>query len=233
MRNSQRVVLGVIGFLAALIVATAIWVGVAAPPMPELSGERATRTFDLAGFDGVDVSGQWSVTIERGDAWAVAVETPAEILDDVEIELDGDELSVRYEGGWCAGCFRDDTAIEVVITMPALESLEVSGTSTVRFSGFQGGALSVDVSGAIDLRGAASRFETLTLDLSGAGSVDFADVPTTNAEVDVSGAGNVTLSMAGGRLTGDMSGAANLEYSGSVSEESVEKSGFVNVRRRN
>jgi hypothetical protein len=38
--------------------------------------------------------------------------------------------------------------------------------------------------------------------------------------------------MAGGRLTGDMSGAASLEYYGTVSEESVDTSGMVNVRRR-
>jgi hypothetical protein len=48
----------------------------------------------------------------------------------------------------------------------------------------------------------------------------------------VSGAGNVKLRMAGGRLTGDVSGAANLEYYGPVSEQSVQQSGFVNVRRR-
>ena len=37
--------------------------------------------------------------------------------------------------------------------------------------------------------------------------------------------------MAGGRLTGDMSGAGNLAYLGTVSEQSVDTSGFVNIRR--
>jgi hypothetical protein len=57
-------------------------------------------------------------------------------------------------------------------------------------------------------------------------------VPVTDVEIDASGASNVTLRMAGGRLTGDMSGTANLEYYGTVSEERVERSGVVNVRRR-
>ncbi len=35
--------------------------------------------------------------------------------------------------------------------------------------------------------------------------------------------------MARGRLTGEMSGAGNLAYRGTVSEQSVETSGFVNV----
>jgi hypothetical protein len=70
------------------------------------------------------------------------------------------------------------------------------------------------------------------LDLSGVGNADLADVTVTDADVDVSGAGNVKLRMAGGRLTGGVSGAANLEYYGPVSEQSVQQSGFVNVRRR-
>jgi hypothetical protein len=233
MRNSQIAVLSAVGLVVAGMLAMGVWIRLVAEPPPELSGERATRNYDVAGFDRVDVSGQWTVTVERGDAWRVAVEAPAEVIDGVEIVPNGDELSVSYEGGWCAGCFRDDTALEATITMPALEALDISGASKVSFSGFDGRALSLDISGAVELTGAASRFETLTLDLSGAGSVDLEDSLVTNADIDVSGAGNVSLSMNGGRLTGEMSGAANLEYTGTVSEESVEKSGFVNVRRRN
>lgn len=231
MRNSQRVVLGVIAAIAALIVGLGIWVRAAAPEMPELSGQRATQAYDLAGFDGVEVSGQWHVTIERGDSWRVAVEAPVELVENLDVEIEGGRLSLDYEGGWCAGCFRDDRAIEATVTMPALESLDFSGTSSASFSGFEGSALSIDVSGGVDLRGTASRFDTLALDMSGAGNIDLAGAPVTNADVDVSGAGNIKLNMAGGRLTGDMSGTGNLEYSGTVSEESIDRAGLVNVRR--
>jgi Putative auto-transporter adhesin, head GIN domain len=233
MRKSHTAVLVALGLVVLLIGGLAVLARLVAGPALELSGERASRSYDFTGFDGVETSGQWQVTIERGDAWSVAVEAPLELLDNLEVELDGDELSLGYEGGWCPGCFRDENVVEATITMPVLVSLEVSGSSQLSFSGFEGDALSVDVSGAVELRGAAGRFDTLTLDLSGAGDVDLSEVPTTNVELDVSGAGNVELRMAGGRLTGDMSGAANLEYSGPVSEESVEQSGFVNVRRRN
>jgi hypothetical protein len=46
----------------------------------------------------------------------------------------------------------------------------------------------------------------------------------------VSGAADVALRMAGGRLTGHLSGAANLRYSGTVTEESVSTSGAANIR---
>jgi hypothetical protein len=232
MRKSQAAVVSVLGLVVVLMIGVAAWVRLFAEPLPELSGERRSRTYDHSGFDRVDVSGQWDITLERGDAWRVAVEVPAELADDVAVELAGDELSLSLERGWWPGGFGGGNELRATVTMPALEALDLSGATNLRFSGFDGAELSVDMSGAGDVRGNASRFDRLTLDMSGAGNADFGDVTVTDADVDVSGAGNVRLRMAGGRLTGDMSGAGNLEYSGPVREESVNRSGWVNVRRR-
>jgi hypothetical protein len=231
MRNSQRAVVGALALIVGVMVAFTLWVRLTADPVPQLSGQRTVRNYDHTGFDGIEIGGQWDVTLERGAAWSVALDVPAELSDDIEVELRGDRLSLSFEGGWCIGCF-DELELKATITMPALESLDMSGSSFVHFSGFQGTNLSLDLSGSGRIRGEASRFEALTLDMSGAASVELGDVPVTDAEVDVSGAGNVTLLMAGGRLSGDISGAANLNYYGTVSVESVDKSGMVNVRHR-
>jgi hypothetical protein len=239
MRNSQRAVAALLGIIVALMVVIAIWVGVTAPEPFELSGARTTKTYDFADFDGVEVAGQWQVTIERGDAWRVSVEAPAELADQVRVGLNGDVLNLAYAfrfGGPTRGGFgrvNVEKPLQATITMPALETLKTLGAPQLSLSGFEGGALSLNVNGAIDLTGAASRFDTLTLDLSGAGSIDLTDVPVTDANVDISGAANVKLRMAGGRLAGDMSGAANLEYYGTVSQEAIDRSGFVNVRHLN
>jgi hypothetical protein len=232
MRTSQLAVASALGLVVAVMVAFGVWIRLIAEPIPELSGERTSRTYDRSGFDGVDISGQWQVTIERADVWRVAVEAPVELIDELEVEVSGDRLSLGSERGWCPGCFRDDVVLRATITMPALESLDSSGTSMMSFSGFDGDTLSLDVSGSGQVRGVASRFDRLTLDMSGAAAIDLADVPVTDADVDVSGAGEVKLRMAGGRLSGDISGAANLEYSGTVSAETIDRSGMVNVRRR-
>lgn len=232
MRNSQRAVVGALGLIVAMMVAFTLWVRLNAEAAPELSGERTSRTYDHTGFDGIEISGQWRVDVERGDEWRVAVDVPAELLEDVEVELRGDRLSLGFEGGWCMACFREGLELKATVTMPVLESLDMSGSSFVRFTGFEGSNLSLDLSGSGEIRGAASRFDALTLDMSGAANVELADVPVTDANVDISGAGKVALRMAGGRLTGDISGATNLEYYGTVSAEDVDKSGMVNVRHR-
>lgn len=234
MRNSQRAVAGLLGAIVVLLIAAAIWIRIAAPPTIGLSGERATRTYDYADFAAVSVSGQWQVTVERGDAWRVTIDVPAEVVDRVRVERSGDALTLEYEGGWWFGPFgRQTEAPQATITMPALESLVLSGTSTLSFTGFEGERLALTSSGASEVRAASGRFETLALVMSGAGNIDLDDLLVTNADIQVSGAGNLRLNMAGGRLTGSMSGAGNLDYRGTVSEQSVSTSGVVNVRRRN
>jgi putative autotransporter adhesin-like protein len=232
MRNSQRVMLVLLGVIVGLMVVVAVWVRAGAPALPQLSGERATRTFDFTDFDGVHVECQCQVTIERGDAWRISVEMPVEVVDRVRVRREGDVLTLGQEGPWLGG-FDEDRSLRATITMPVLEKLGFSGMSQLTFSGFDGNSLSIDAGGAGMIRGTASRFDSLLLDMSGFGNIDLGDVAFTNADVDHSGFGNVTLRMAGGRLRGDLSGFGSLEYFGTVSEENVDKSGFGSIRRRN
>jgi len=232
MRTSQRVVAATLGAIVVLLVVIAVSIRVTAPAAPVFSGERASPTYDYANFDGIEISGQWQVTIERGDAWRVAIDAPAELVDTLRVEQDGDRLELDIDGErWFGGFGRDNDGPEATITMPALESITLSGASQVSFSGFDGDRLSIVSSGASEVRATAGRFDTLSLELSGAGNADLDEISVTNADVSASGAANITLNMAGGRLTGDMSGAGNLAYRGTVSEQSIDTSGFVNVRR--
>jgi hypothetical protein len=231
MRNSQRAVAAALGVIVVAMLGVAIWVRLNAEAAPQLSGERASRTYDLTGFDGVAASGQWDLTIERGEAWRVAVEVPTEVVEDLRVEVDGDELSLGFERVWWFGDDNGRNLLRATVTLPALESVVLSGASQLSFSGFAGERLAVTSSGASRIEGLASRFDALELTMSGAGSADLDDVSATNAEVAVSGAANVRLRMSGGRLTGRMSGAGNLVYLGTVSEQSVVASGMVNIRR--
>ena len=97
-----------------------------APAAPVFSGERDSRTHDYANFDGIEVSGQWQITLERGDAWRVAIDAPAELVDNLRVEQDGDRLELDIDGErWFGGFGRDNDGPKATITMPALESIDV------------------------------------------------------------------------------------------------------------
>jgi len=227
MRNSQRALYAGLGFVAFLLVAGAVWMRVGATTGPQISGERSTLTPALGDFAGVGASGLWDLTVVRGDAWRVELDVPVELVDRIEARVEDGRLVLGLEdGSWFGGCgVADRCRMKASITLPELREVSLSGATTFDFSGFDGAELTVVMSGASDLEGDSSRYDDLDLTLSGAGNVDLDGVTVTNAAVSVSGAASVSLRMGGGRLTGDVSGASSLEYSGAVSEQSVSSSG--------
>jgi len=230
MSNSQRTLLGGIGFVAFLLIVGAVWSRVTMTTVPPISGDRTTLTPALAGFAGVEASGRWDSTVARGDAWRVELDVPVELADRLEARVEAGRLVLGFEG-WLGGCGDTDRCrMTARITLPELREVHLSGATTVDFSGFDGERLTVETSGAGEVDGSLSRYDELDLTTSGAGDIDLDGVTATNAKVSVSGAGSIALRMAGGRLTGELSGAGRLRYSGAVSEESVSTSGAASVR---
>jgi hypothetical protein len=232
MSNSQRALLAGLGFVAFLMIVGAVWTRATVTTGPQISGERGTLTPALADFAGVEASGLWDLTVVRGDARRVELDVPVELVDRIEARVEDGRLVLDLEGrSWMGGCgFGDRCRMKANITSPELRDIRLSGATTVDFSGFDGAELAVALSGAGKIDGSSSRYDELDLTMSGAGAANLENVTVTNAEVSVSGAGSIALRMAGGRLTGELSGAADLRYSGTVSEESVSTSGAADVR---
>jgi hypothetical protein len=228
MKTSQRALLTALGVVVVIMLASVIWVRLHISPAIALSGQRVTLTPALTDFDSLEISGSWQLTLQQGDAWRVELDVPTELKDRLDVRVDGDRLRLGLdEGAWFGGF--DEHELTAKITMPQLRALHISGAGDVDFSGFTGERLEIVLSGAGQLEGHASRFDALELAMSGAGEADFRDVTATDALVSLSGAGKLTLTMAGGKLTGHMSGAGDLTYYGTVSEESVTTSGAADV----
>ena len=118
------------------------------------------------------------------------------------------------------------------IIMPELHTVEITGTTKLDFSGFEGDHLSITISGAGHVEGEDGRYDELTVTMSGAGHVDMRDVIVVDAEMIISGAGKVSLSMDGGVLSGNLSGFGKIDYYGSVRDERIHISGFGSVERK-
>jgi hypothetical protein len=213
----------------------AVWSRVGVTTGVKISGERSTLAPTLSNFASIEASGTWDVRATRGDAWRVELDVPVELVDRIEARVDDGRLVLDLEGAtWFGGCsIPDRCRLKAAITMPELRAASLSGASQMDFTGFEGTALQIALTGAGKIDGDSGRYDDLALTVSGAGNVDLGGVTTTNAVVSVSGAAHVELRMGGGRLTGNLSGASGLVYSGTVSEESVSDSGASNVRRAN
>ena len=110
-------------------------------------------------------------------------------------------------------------------------NMDLSGSGDLRLEGFTADNMEVRVDGSGSVRASNSRVQQLDVGMNGSGSVDFKDLRAVNARVDLVGAGDISLTMDGGRLEGTLKGSGQIEWYGTVSEESIEKSGTAKVKR--
>lgn len=233
MRRSHTALIFAVAFLALCVFAAGLWLGRVAPEQPPLSGERTTRTVEVAEFDRVHVRGQWEVEITRGPVARVELSYPVELADGVTAAVEQRALELRHSAArWRQSADRnEDLRLTALIVMPELRGIESSGGSFVSFAGFTGRALEIDSSGVSRIEGADGRYDELEIAMSGAGAANLAGVTAADAHVELSGALTVTLTLAGGELSGDVSGASAVEYYGTVRAQRIDTSGVARVRQ--
>lgn len=190
------------------------------------SGNLVTEEYDLRDFSEIDVSGSWDVTITRG-THRVRVEVDDNILEYVKVERRGETLSLSTKSVRVL-----NATFKATISMPDLERIETSGSTRVRFSGFESPRLTIKSSGSSRIVGVDCTIGQLDLRSSGSSEKDLRDCVITDAEVDLSGSTRVILTMAGGDLTGKMSGSGSITYYGEVNTLNVKSSGSSRIVKK-
>jgi hypothetical protein len=240
MRRSQ---IAVVSALAVVLIATLAWLVATRVVMSNLagngpsrttSGNDVTRSIDLRDFAAVHTQGGWQLTITQGDDWRVELSYPEAMADNVTAEVRDGTLRLSYRaprGFWLLG-FGPPGRSQATIVAPALERLEMEGSANATIAGLTGDRLHVSAAGASSLEATGSRYQRLDLIVRGVGEVKFQGLAATDANVQLAGATEVTLTMAGGLLSGAMSGAHRLIYYGTVREENVTRAGAASIERR-
>lgn len=193
-----------------------------------LNKESITKYFDVTGFTGLSASGSWQITLNRGDSYQVRIEAPEYLMDDVVVRKRGKILNIGLE--WKTRVHK--RSLKAEITMPNLDRIKSSDGSKVRFNDFDTDNLEIRVSGASGIKGINNTINNLSINSSGATHINLKRSSVTNADLHTSGVSSIELTMAGGKLTGNVSGAGSITYYGNVKEQSIRTSGAVSVRKR-
>ncbi len=112
-------------------------------------------------------------------------------------------------------------------------NMDLNGSGDLRLEEFTADNMEVRVDGSGSVRASNSRVQQIDVGMNGSGTVNFKDLLAVNARVDLVGSGDISLTMDGGRLEGTLNGSGEIEWYGTVSEESIEKSGSGRVKRGN
>jgi hypothetical protein len=175
----------------------------------EAQGSGDARSYAVRDFTRVELRGSDDVEVSTGGDFSVRAEGDAEILDRIEIRIDGDRLIVgrKDRAGWNWG--GGDGDVRILVSMPTIRSglLAGSGDLTINratgdFDGnlagsgdmtigiLQGGRgdFSLAGSGTSAASGQIDRFE---LSIAGSGSFDAPGLTASHADINIAGSGDV------------------------------------------
>jgi len=154
-----------------------------------MAQNRETRNVNSFTRISYRVSGK--LYLKQGSPQKVELEGPADVLREIETEVNGDRLIIGKEGRWMDWNWSDRHKINVYITMPVIEGLSVSGS---------GNLLAED----------KITVSSLDLGVSGSGSMRVAFAATGNVEADVSGSGDIDLKGSCNNFDSDVSGSGKV-----------------------
>lgn len=165
--------------------------GKAAAPRSADAGPAATRDFGLSGFTGVRVAGPDDVTIRRGDVFSITATGPRDVIDELDIRVDGDTLAIgRKREGFSVGRAGGED-VDIRITMPRLTALRLTGSGKIDADAVEGEAVEAAVTGSGDLRIGKLTAKRAAVTLAGSGDVDIDGGTAGEADYEVTGSGSI------------------------------------------
>ena len=189
------------------------------------SGTSKIETRNVSDFEKIDASGAINIEVFVQKDFSVEVQADDNLLANIKTEVSGDTLKIYSEDR-----ISPKTRINVRISMPEIEGLEVSGASNGNVSNVKADSLELKASGAskIKIDGIANNLEA---DASGASTIDAGNLKVEDADVNASGASSATVS-ANNDLKVDASGASKISYSGEPKNVKQNSSGASSVTKK-
>jgi hypothetical protein len=162
-------------------------------------------------FNSINIGGAFDIELTIGEPVGVEIETKAKYTGDILTEVTDGTLKVSSRG------IKNNTPLNVYITVPSLERIELHGAASLETEGtLAGETLALSVSGAAEAELTVD-VATLSTEASGASDLELAG-KATNHSIEASGAATVEAKKLQARYTdARSSGAASV----SVTSEQV------------
>ena len=181
-------------------------------------GPTKSQGFDLTGFTGVKVTGPDDVTIRRGDNFSIVARGPQAVIDELEIELDGETLSIGRKESMLR--FDGDQAVEVTVVMPSLRAVHLTGSGAIDADAVEGEATEAVVTGSGDLKIGALNGKNAKLRITGSGDLEVGGGAIGAGDYDVTGSGSIAAGdLAAATLDVSIAGSGDVDAKASDSAD--------------
>jgi len=212
------------------------------------NGNIKTEEHSVSSFKNLQVSASINVYVSQGDVKPIKIEGDENLLPYIEVEQDGDEITIKNKEGYnlegsgdlkvyvSAPSFHHislsgagDIIGENKITNPDNLELNLSGAGDIKME-LDAPKITAEVSGvgSIYLKGQTKDIE---MDISGAGSAHCYELLSENTKVGISGVGSAEV-YASVKLNAEVSGAGSVDYKGGATQINQHVSGVGSVNKK-
>jgi len=174
----------------------------------------AERTYIVTDYDSVRLEAPVDVSVQTGRGVSARGEGDRDMLDRLELSVSARVLTIRLKASPFSGGRRSGAGTpRLVLTVPALRRISVSGAGTVQATGMDraGGEIVAAGSGAVAVTGIASdrlsvtqfgsgsvslagRAQTVVLRVTGSGTLDAQALEAADLDLTLEGGANVEAS---------------------------------------
>jgi hypothetical protein len=200
--------------------------GGSSSPSVEGSGVAATQARDVAPFSSVDLARSNNVVLRVGGKQSVVVRGDDNLLDRVTTDVQKGTLVI----GNTPGDLTTNSPMSVMVSVPSLTALSLSGSGNIAVSGIKTETLTVSLRGSGNLtgRGTASR---LDVTVGGSGNAFFERLVANDVKAMVSGSGTIFVT-ATRSLDGSVPGSGVIVYAGNPQDVTKSVSGMGAITGR-
>ena len=191
------------------------------------SGVAVTEERTVADFTRIEVGGSPDIVVEVGGEKRVEVTADDNLVGFIRTRVENGTLEVGMDSG--SYSFRKGPDLLVVV--PSLEQIGLSGSSDAKVTGVSGDHFKATVSGSADLT-VAGTTDRLEASVSGSGTLNLFELEAQHVNVRVSGSGDANVAVHQS-LEAKVTGSGDVRYRGDPPRTSTSVSGSGTVSRRN
>ena len=182
------------------------------------SGRVISQAFPIGRFDTLAIDGPVDVDVRQGAARSLVIYADDNLMPLVRATTQHGTLALATKGS-----FRSREGIRAVLTVPALDRVEINASGDVRIESWEARAIALVIggSGDIDLTGRVGAIRAL---IRGSGDIDLSQVRAAHVDADIEGSGTIHAGSPGkldatidgsGRILADRVGQLDAVLNGS------------------
>jgi hypothetical protein len=191
------------------------------------SGDVEIEMRDHESFSQVVTSTFIDIDITVGEEFSVKVEADDNLIEYIETEVRRKTLYVDTRDGYSLSSRNN---VRVIVTMPKLTTVDISGSSDMLITGVSGEELEIGITGSGDIT-LEGEIDYVDISITGSGDIDARDLKCDEAYITISGSGDIDITVES-YLDVRVSGSGDVAYWGSPKvSRSISGSGDIRHRR--